>query len=98
VTEIVSNSLKYAFPKQGLRKINIEMKKFPQRKILFSISDNGIGLPDNFDVEQSDSLGMQLINALAKQLDGELMVSGKNGAKFSFTFTYPKSVGGSLKQ
>jgi len=97
VTEIVSNSLKYAFPNNRKGQISIEMKKFPQRKILFSISDNGIGLPADFDVESSDSLGMQLINALAKQLDGELAVSGKNGAKFSFTFTYPKSATGTVK-
>jgi PAS domain S-box-containing protein len=97
VTEIVSNSLKYAFPNQRKGRITIEMKKFPQRKILFSVSDDGIGLPDDFNIESSDSLGMQLIGALTKQLDGELVIGTKNGAKFSFTFTYPKSAGSSAK-
>jgi PAS domain S-box-containing protein len=91
VTEIVSNSLKYAFPNHRPGKIDIEMKKYPGKKIMFSISDNGIGLPANFDIDHSDTLGMQLIGALAKQVDGEVMVSSKNGAKFSVTFTYPKS-------
>jgi two-component sensor histidine kinase len=91
VTEIVSNSLKYAFPNHRPGKINIEMRKFPQKKILFTISDNGIGLPDSFNIEKSESLGTQLIIALTKQVDGELFVSGKNGAKFSVTFTYPKN-------
>jgi PAS domain S-box-containing protein len=91
VTEIVSNSLKYAFPNHRVGKINVEMKKYPGKKIVFTISDNGIGLPAGFDIEKSDTLGMQLIGALAKQVDGEVMASSKNGATFSVTFTYPKS-------
>jgi PAS domain S-box-containing protein len=91
ITEIVSNSLKYGFPGNRSGEINIEFSKVADKKVLMMISDNGIGLPDDFDIEKSESLGMQLIIALTSQLDGELKFSGENGTKFSVTFTYPKS-------
>ncbi len=91
ITEIVSNSLKYGFPNSREGEISIDFKKVPDKKVLMTISDNGIGLPSGFEIEKSDSLGMQLIIALTSQLDGELKFSGDNGTKFSITFTYPKS-------
>lgn len=91
ITEIVSNSLKYGFPDHREGKINIDFKKVPEKKVMMTISDNGIGLPFGFEIEKSESLGMQLIIALTSQLDGEVIYSGENGTKFSITFTYPKS-------
>jgi len=91
ITEIVSNSLKYGFPNNREGEINIQFRKVPEKKVLMTIADNGIGLPDGFDIEKSESLGMQLIIALTSQLDGELKFSGESGTRFSITFTYPKS-------
>ena len=91
ITEIVSNALKYGFPDRREGEIKIEFKKIPEKKVRMTISDNGIGLPPDFEIEKSESLGMQLIIALTSQLDGELIFSGENGTKFSVTFTYPKS-------
>ncbi|MCX6290884.1 MAG: PAS domain-containing protein [Bacteroidetes bacterium] len=91
INEIVSNSLKYAFPGDRTGEIKIELKKLPEQKIRMSISDDGAGLPENFDVEHAESLGMQLITALANQLDGELQVSREKGTKFSVFFKYPKA-------
>jgi two-component system, sensor histidine kinase PdtaS len=91
ITEIVSNALKYGFPNGREGEIKIEFKKIPEKKVRMTISDNGIGLPPDFEIEKSESLGMQLIIALTSQLDGELISSGDNGTKFSVTFTYPKS-------
>ena len=91
ITEIVSNSLKYAFPHHREGKISVEFKKVPEKKVQMTISDNGIGLPPGFDIAKSESLGMQLIIALTSQLDGELKYTHENGTTFSVTFTYPKS-------
>jgi len=55
------------------------------------IADNGIGLPEGFSIENSESLGMQLIQALTSQVDGELAVSREKGTAFTVSFTYPKS-------
>lgn len=91
ITEIVSNSLKYGFPGKREGEIQIDFKKIPEKKVMMTISDNGIGLPDDFEIEKSESLGMQLIIALTSQLDGEVIYSGENGTKFTVTFTYPKT-------
>lgn len=91
ITEIVSNSLKYGFPGKREGEIKIDFKKIPEKKVMMTISDSGIGLPNDFEIEKSESLGMQLIIALTSQLDGEVIYSGENGTKFTVTFTYPKT-------
>jgi two-component sensor histidine kinase len=48
--------------------------------------DDGIGFPDDFKLEEQDSLGFKMINALIKQLDGQLTLSNENGARFVVTF------------
>ncbi len=90
LTEVVSNSLKYAFPEQK-GEIKIGIKKSSDNKVQMDISDNGIGFPEGFDFEKSESLGLQLITALTNQLDGELMVNHDNGTHYTITFEYPKT-------
>jgi PAS domain S-box-containing protein len=89
VNEIVSNSYKYAFPGQKSGTILIEMKKTSGKAVL-AISDNGVGFPADYDFEKSESLGMQLVQALSSQIDGDLKVSQENGSSFEVTFPYPK--------
>ena len=91
VNEIVSNAYKYAFPDQEKGTILIEFKKSNGKMTLF-IHDNGIGFPIEYDLEKSESLGMQLIQALTSQLDGELKVSRENGTTFEISFPYPKTI------
>jgi PAS domain S-box-containing protein len=90
VNEIVTNAYKYAFPgdMQGEIRINIKQE---DGKVIFRISDNGVGLPEQINLEQSETLGMQLIQALTAQLDGELTVKRDKGTEFTITFTYPKN-------
>jgi PAS domain S-box-containing protein len=89
VNEIVSNAYKYAFPGQRSGTILIELKK-RDHKTQLRISDNGVGFPAGYDFEKSESLGMQLVQALTSQIDGELNVSHENGSSFEVSFQYPK--------
>lgn len=89
INELVSNSIKYAFPKQKNGVISIELNK-KNDKLFFEVSDNGIGLPDNFDVENTDTLGLQLVYTLISQLDGDIQVINNNGTKYLFNFTIQK--------
>ena len=91
VNEIVSNSYKYAFPNQEKGTIQIDFKKI-DNKIILLIQDNGVGFPVEYDLERGESLGMQLIQALTSQLDGELVVSRENGTSFKISFPYPKTI------
>ena len=90
INEIVSNAYKYAFPGQLSGRILIELKRLNNR-IFIKVQDNGVGFPEEYDLAKSESLGMQLIQALTSQLDGELKVSRENGTSFEISFIYPKT-------
>lgn len=83
VNELVSNALKYAFvgKKEGV--VVLRVAKVLE-KIEIEVSDNGWGLPENFDINKGDTLGLYLIQALTEQLGAELVVkSNERGAKGS---------------
>jgi len=86
INELVSNSIKYAFPFNKQGKICIKLTK-TDNKIYLNVSDNGTGLPDNLDVENTDTLGLQLVYILVSQLDGDIKVINKKGTTFLFNFT-----------
>ena len=52
-----------------------------------TVSDNGVGIPENMDIENLDSLGLQLVISLVDQLDGELELKRDNGTEFTIRFT-----------
>ena len=54
---------------------------------ILTVSDNGIGVPENFDLENPDGLGIQLVTTLVDQLDGELELKKNNGTGFTIRFT-----------
>lgn len=85
INELVSNALKYAFPgdKSGYVKIGLHKKG---KEYVLEVSDNGVGLPEDFDVDKTDTLGMLLINSLTQQIDGTLKIKKKPGTTFKITF------------
>ncbi len=92
VNELVSNSLKHAFPGRDRGEIRIQLCREEKNneidKSLFSltISDNGKGIPENVELESFESLGLQLVSILVDQLDGKIEIQRGQGAKFSITF------------
>lgn len=68
LNELISNSLKYAFPEQEKGKIDIQLSEHPEG-ITLRVADDGIGIPQDFDVTTSKSLGMYLISSFAKKLN-----------------------------
>ncbi|MCA1761463.1 MAG: PAS domain S-box protein [Cryomorphaceae bacterium] len=83
--EIVSNSLKYAFPGDTKGEIYIGIKEV-NNTIELVIADNGVGLPEELDYENSESLGLQLVYTLAEQLNASISVTIENGTKYLITF------------
>ncbi|MEY3064777.1 MAG: hypothetical protein RLZZ532_1569 [Cyanobacteriota bacterium] len=57
-----------------------------QKQIFLKISDNGIGIPKNFDWQDSPSLGLRLVSILADQLEASMEVDCSNGTSFTLTF------------
>lgn len=87
VNELVSNALKHAFPNGRAGEVRIELKAKGPDEVQLSVSDNGIGLPENFAARRSDSLGLQLVSDLARQLGGRLHVGPGPQALFEVTFS-----------
>ena len=93
INEIVSNSYKYAFPGGVSGEIAISFRRL-EGKIALTIKDNGVGLPADFEVETSETLGMQLIQALTGQLDGSISLIREGGTGFTIIFQYPRHTAG----
>jgi two-component sensor histidine kinase len=97
INELVSNSLKHAFYGRDngeiriklLREENGESKNEGCKSTIFtlSVSDNGVGIPEDLDIEDLDSLGLQLVTTLVDQLDGELELKRNYGTEFIIKFT-----------
>jgi two-component sensor histidine kinase len=85
VNELVSNALKYAYKDRKKGKLIIELKE-KGNQVSLKISDDGVGLPENFKYEKNDSLGVQLVYSLTEQLDGTIEVNSEKGTSFLITF------------
>ncbi|GAB4314054.1 MAG: hypothetical protein Kow0019_13620 [Methanobacteriaceae archaeon] len=88
INELVTNSLKYAFPKGKSGEIDIDFHKKDDH-YEFTIKDNGIGFPKDLDFHKTDSLGMQLVNSFTDQIDGKIELDRRNGTKFKISFKEP---------
>lgn len=100
VNELVSNSLKYAFPDRSKGEIQIKLfsqeaenelnsKNEPGRKddtYTLVVSDNGVGIPGSINFENPETLGLQLVSILVDQLDGEIELKKVKGTKFIIKF------------
>jgi PAS domain S-box-containing protein len=85
VNELVSNSFKYAFSTTGStekKEIWVTMTKEPSDGLTLEVGDSGCGLPDELDLKQSPSMGLQLVRSLVVQLHGRLTVERRPGARF----------------
>ncbi len=85
LNELINNAYKHAFKdgEEGMFKINFREQ---DETIHMSVGDNGQGLPDDFDLESTNSLGMTLVRTLTNQLEGEITVNSNGGTEFSIRF------------
>ncbi len=82
INELISNSLKYAFPEGRKGEISISMRKTgPDITVVFR--DTGIGLPADLDWQNTPSLGLRLVTTLVDQMNGTIELDGSGGTKFT---------------
>ncbi|HEY9600595.1 MAG TPA: histidine kinase dimerization/phosphoacceptor domain -containing protein [Allocoleopsis sp.] len=86
INELVSNSLKHAFPNNHEGKIQIEFHANSEGLLTLIVRDNGVGLPEDFDLETPHSLGLTLVYELVEQLEGTLDLDRSRGTEFRITF------------
>jgi len=86
INELVSNTLKHAFSETEKGDLYITFKRISDSVLQLKVSDTGKGVPDDFEFEEVDSLGMQLISALTSQLDGKMVLEKGIGTTFILDF------------
>jgi PAS domain S-box-containing protein len=83
--ELVTNAFKHAFATDAPGVLRVSLRREKEQAVL-EIADDGPGLPEGFSIDVADSLGMQLIAALAEQLKGEIRLETGPGARFRVVF------------
>ena len=86
VNELVANALKYAFPNSKKGNIFISLKRKKGGPNLLIIEDDGIGMPKGLNIEETESLGLQLVMTLVDQIDGKLYCESVKGTRFLIEF------------
>ncbi|BDZ71072.1 PAS domain S-box protein [Methanobacterium petrolearium] len=85
VNELLSNSMKHAFPDNTSGEIKVKFNKDGENCIL-EVSDTGIGFPQDLQLDKTESLGLQLVNNLTQQISGELELERSPGTTFHIVF------------
>jgi PAS domain S-box-containing protein len=86
INELVSNSLRHAFPDGKKGEIRIKLRKSLNSKYELVIGDNGVGIPKDIDFSNTKSLGIQLVNDLVRQIAGHMDLKRDGGTSFQITF------------
>ena len=86
VNELVSNSLKHAFPEKPEGKIAVTCHTEEENMVVLTVCDNGVGIPDELDLNRTETLGMQIVCLLTKQLRGTIKIQSEGGASFTIRF------------
>jgi PAS domain S-box-containing protein len=87
--ELCTNALKYAFPKDAQPdrcELRVELCRLAGGMVSLAISDNGVGMPADFDPSQADTLGMQIVERLVRQLGGTLSLGKESGTRWVVIF------------
>ena len=86
INEIISNSLKYAFPdnRDGIIFVNLSSVK---NKVIIEVGDNGVGIRETVDVKNTQTLGLQLVDTLVEQINGTVKLTRNKGTIFNIEFS-----------
>lgn len=85
VNELITNSIQHAFPKGMKGEICIDFHP-KDEQYEFIVKDDGKGFLNNVDFRNTDSLGLQIVNSLTDQIDGEIEFDGEKGTEFKIIF------------
>ncbi|MDO9549916.1 MAG: PAS domain S-box protein [Methanoregula sp.] len=92
INELISNSLKYAFPEERTGEVFISVKK-EGHALFIQYQDTGIGIPADMDWKNAPSLGLRLVTTLVDQMDGTVELDRRNGTLFTIVLHEKESSG-----
>lgn len=86
INELVSNSVKHAFPEGKSGEIKVILRMNEENEIEMTVSDNGAGMPEDLDFRNTDTLGLTIVNTLTRQLQGKIELNREKGTEFKISF------------
>jgi two-component sensor histidine kinase len=89
LNELLSNSLKYAFPDDRPGVVSIELTRREDGSIVLVVADDGVGTPPEISFWSTRTLGLRLVRSLVRQLDGEIEREGPPGTRYRMRFAPP---------
>jgi PAS domain S-box-containing protein len=87
INELITNAYKYAFPGDRTGNIWVRLLRENEQKFCISICDDGIGLPEDFTMNTTQSMGSQIVGILVEQIEAVLEISSNGGACFRILFS-----------
>ncbi len=88
LNEAITNAIKYAFPDHRNGTITVSLKRVSHNRMRLAVSDNGVGLPNNFDIHRATSMGMKLMAGLSEDIDATFTCSTFSETVVELEFTY----------
>jgi PAS domain S-box-containing protein len=87
LNETISNALKHAYPDHEQGRISVQLEEQPdQEQYLLKISDNGVGMPADIQLEEPKTLGLLIVNTLVHQLKGKWHIDSSDGTRITVRF------------
>jgi two-component sensor histidine kinase len=90
LNELLSNCLKHAFPNGRGGEIRVQIGHTSERLSLI-VADNGVGLPKDLNIDTTETLGLQLVRTLTRQLSGDLHLESNGWTEFKINCLIPRS-------
>ncbi len=86
VNELISNSIKHAFPGGRKGTIGIGLRREKDGTVVFRVADDGVGFPEDLDFRRAATFGLQIVSLLVEQLEGTIHVDKRSGTAFTISF------------
>jgi two-component sensor histidine kinase len=86
INELVSNAIKYAFPEGRRGTVRVACSRDSDGFISLKVSDNGVGMPKGLDFRRTETMGLQIVNLLTRQLQGKIETLDVDGTAFIIAF------------
>jgi two-component sensor histidine kinase len=86
VNELISNALKHGFPEGRAGRLDIDLRRVEGDGYTLRVADDGVGFPAGLDFRKTESLGMQIVNTLASQIDASIDLDREKGTRFTIRF------------
>ena len=93
LNEAITNAIKYAFGDEQKGVIHVRLKQQPANHFLLHISDTGRGLPEDFNIKRTQSVGMNLMQGLSEDINGVFAINNNHGTEINISFVYDFSAG-----